>query len=253
MTRDEARQVLLLHRPWATDAPDPDTVAALAFAQGDPELRAWFEGHCALQVAVRASIRAPAPPEAFREQIVSECLARKRSVSRRTMLTTVTALLLIGVGIEAFVLFGDHQAKEEVSFAAYKRRMSREALRMYRMDLETADANEIRTFLAARQSPANYTLPAALGGIKTTGCLATKWQGRPVSMICFHTGKPLAPGQTSDLFLFVIARDSLPGAPADSSPTFAQINRLAMASWSENGNTYLLATEHGEEVLRKNL
>jgi hypothetical protein len=36
-------------------------------------------------------------------------------------------------------------------------------------------------------------------------------------------------------------------------PAFEQINRLAVASWSADGSTYLLATEQGEEFLRKGL
>jgi len=214
-------------------------------------LRLWFEHHCATQLALRNSLRAQTPPEAFREQIVSECLARLRSRSRRR-LAIVAALLLVGaVSFEAWYLFGERTATEEVSFAAYERRMSREALRLYRMDLETADQEQIRAFLASRQSPTNYVLPAGMSEVKATGCLATKWQGQPVSMICFHTGQPLAAGQTSDLFLFVVAAGALPDAPASATPTFSQLNRLAVASWQADGNTYLLATEHGEAELRK--
>jgi hypothetical protein len=72
-------------------------------------------------------------------------------------------------------------------------------------------------------------------------------------MICFHTGKPLNPGRTSDLFLFVTDQVALPEAPAGRVPAFEQINRLAVASWSADGSTYLLATEQGEEFLRKSL
>ena len=72
-------------------------------------------------------------------------------------------------------------------------------------------------------------------------------------MICFNTGKPLQPNQSSDLFLFVIAEGQLPDAPKNQIPTFATVNRLSVARWSAGGNTYLLATEHGVEELRKNL
>jgi len=63
--------------------------------------------------------------------------------------------------------------------------------------------------------------------------------------------RAVAAGQTSDLFLFVVAAGAVPDAPASATPTFSQVNRLAMASWHANGNTYLLATEHGEAELRK--
>jgi len=253
MTREAAKQILLLHRPWVIDLPDAETTEALALVQRDPELRAWFEAHCAVQIAVRDSMRAQKSPEAFCEQIVSECQARRRSASRRTILATVTAILLILVGLQAWMLFGPDHGDEEINYAAYERRMGRDALRLYRMDLETDDLEAIRTYLAGRQSPADYQLPATLRTLKATGCLATKWQGRPVSMICFRTGQPLPPGRSSDLFLFVINRDQLPDGPAEKSPTYGKINRLAVARWSTGGKIYLLASEQGEEELRRNL
>ena len=253
MTRDEARQVLLLYRPWAADPDDTEMMEALALVQSDSELRVWFETHCEQQHALRNCLRAQTPPDAFREQIISECLARRRYVSRRTLLATATAVLLAVVGFQAWYYFAEHEGEEEINYAAFERRMSRDALRLYRMDLETNDLNIIQEFLAGEQSPADYQLPDALRAVKATGCLATKWQGRAVSMICFHTGKPLPPGRSSDLFLFVIDQNQLPDAPADSTPTFGQINRLTVARWSEGGKTYLLAGEHGEEELRKNL
>jgi hypothetical protein len=253
MTRDQARQILLLHRPWSHDPPEADMAAALELAREDPELKAWFAQHCALQLAVRESLRAQTTPEAFREQIVAECRARIRARSRHRLLAAATALVVLAVGAEAYYLFGPRFNREEISLASYQQRMGREALRLYRMDLETDDLQQIRTYLASRQSPTNYVLPVALAGTRATGCLATQWQGRPVSMICFHTGQPLPPGQSSDLFLFVIAQSALPDAPESATPTIAQVNRLTVARWAGEGNVYLLATEMGEAELRKRL
>jgi hypothetical protein len=253
MTRDEARQILLLHRPWSPEPPDADLSAALELARHDPVLKAWLEQHTAAQLGVRDSMRAQPPPEAFREQIVSECRARMRARVRHRLLAVATAALVLVVGAEAFYLFGPGFDREEISLASFQQRMGREALRLYRMDLETDNLEQIRTYLASRQSPTNYVLSDALAGARATGCLATQWQGRPVSMICFRTGQPLPQGQSSDLFLFVIAQSALPDAPTSPTPTIAQVNRLTVARWSGEGNVYLLATELGEAELRKHL
>ena len=249
MNPQQARTILLLHRPWAGESADDETREALALVGQDAELRQWFEAHNASQLGLREALLSNKPPEAFREQIISECLAQKRASSRRQWLAAATALLLAGVAAETWWLFGERAPAEEISFAAYEQRMIRDALRLYRMDQETDDLVKISSFLKERQSPAAYVLPKSLDGVKATGCLATKWQGRPVSMICFHTGKPLPAGQSSDLFLFVIAQNSLPDSPANSDPKIGKINRLSVARWSAEGNTYLLATEH-EEFLR---
>jgi len=253
MTRDQARQILLLYRPWSEEPPDAELRTALELTRHDAELNAWFAEHCALQAAIRESLRATPAPEAFREQIVAECRARLRLRRRRRWLATAATLLVLGVGVEAYLLFAPRWEREEISLVTFQQRMGREALRLYRMDLETDDLTQIHDYLAARQSPANYVLSPALANTKATGCLATQWQGRPVSMICFHSGQPLPPGQTSDLYLFIIAQNALPDPPPDATPTLAQVNRLTVARWSAGGNVYLLATERGEVELRKRL
>lgn len=250
MTRDQAKQVLVLYRPWVNDSPDAEMAEALALADQDPELGKWFRGFQAGQLAVRTSLRATLPPEAFREQIIAETLARKRATSRRRVLAALTVALVLGVGFEALYLFSEKTPKEEISLPAFANRMSREALRLYRMDLETEDMAQIRNYLASRQSPDDFALSGALQSVKVTGCLATKWQGRPVSMVCFHSGKQLPTGRNSDLYLFVIDKNALPDAPR-GEPQFSKASRLTVASWSRDGKIYLLATEYGESELRK--
>ncbi len=71
-------------------------------------------------------------------------------------------------------------------------------------------------------------------------------------MVCFRTGKPLAPGAKSDLFLFVIDRKSLPDLRASTVPEFASVNKLVTASWIEGEKAYLLAG-FDEETLRRRL
>jgi hypothetical protein len=253
MTRDQAKTILLLHRPWAHEPLDLEMSEALALATTDGELKAWFEQYHATQKTIHDAVHTNATPEALREQIVSECNARRRATRRKWLAASVAALLLLGVGIEAWLLFGSRSGREEVSFAAFERRMSRDALRLYRMDIETDDLQKIRDHLSASGSPAGYALPGKIKNLKATGALATRWQGHPVSMICFHTGRELPPGQSSDLFLFVIAQSALPDGPTTSQAVYGSVNRLTVAKWSENGSTYLLATEQGEDFLRKNL
>ena len=69
-------------------------------------------------------------------------------------------------------------------------------------------------------------------------------------MICFSTGKTLAPGGQSDLWLFVVDRASVKDAPAGDSPQFAKINRLITATWTQGDKLYLLSTEGDERTLK---
>ena len=86
------------------------------------------------------------------------------------------------------------------------------------------------------------------------GCAIENWQGAKVSMICFRTGKPLPPGQQSDLWLFVIDRSRVKDAPPAGSRQFAQVNRLADGDLDGQGDKlYVLGMEGDEQTLRQYL
>jgi hypothetical protein len=72
-------------------------------------------------------------------------------------------------------------------------------------------------------------------------------------MICFRTGRPLAPGGQSDLWLFVVDRASVRGVPAGDSPQFSQVNRLITATWTQGDKLYLLGTEGDERAIQQYL
>jgi len=86
-----------------------------------------------------------------------------------------------------------------------------------------------------------------------TGCAIEDWQGTKVSMVCFRTGKPLPPGEQSDLWLFVIDRSRVKQAPPDGSREFVRINRLQMVTWTEGDKLYLLGVKGDEQTLRQYL
>ena len=127
------------------------------------------------------------------------------------------------------------------------------ALRGYTMDLATNNPVQVRAYLAQKQAPADYVLPAPLGKTAVTGCAIESWQGAKVSMICFRTGKPLPPGQQSDLWLFVVDRSAVKNAPPAGSRQFVQVNRLMTVTWTEGDKLYVLGTEGDEQTLRQYL
>ena len=72
-------------------------------------------------------------------------------------------------------------------------------------------------------------------------------------MVCFHSGKPLPPGETTDVFLFIVDRSALPDAPPASWPKIARVNKLMTASWTQGQRAYVLAAEGNEEWIRRYL
>jgi hypothetical protein len=55
------------------------------------------------------------------------------------------------------------------------------------------------------------------------------------------------------LWLFVIDRQAVPDAPATAEPVYAQMGKLATATWTREGRTYLLACVGDPQRLQKYL
>jgi hypothetical protein len=166
---------------------------------------------------------------------------------RRPLAFALAAVMIIACA--SFLLLRS-QSSTENDLATYRSRMVRAALTGYAMDLETNNMTPLRAYLAQRQSPSDYVLPPGLQSATVTGCAVEKWQGANVSLVCFRTGKPLPPGESSDLWLFVVDRNSLPDAPNSKTPKLAKVNRLMTATWADGDKIYLLGVVGDEQTVR---
>ena len=257
MNRDEAKHILLLYRPGTADASDPQIIEALALAQQDAELGRWFAEHCARQEILRAKFREIPVPAGLKEQIVSEHAALARSATqRRNVLVGVLAVAAIVVAllvVSRTLIPRGAGTKDYNTLANYQGQMIAIASSAYTMDYATNDLTQIRAYLAKNHAPADYTLPTSLEKTAATGCAIESWGNANVSMICFRTGKPLPPKLPGDLWLFVVDRAAVKGAPTSTSPRFTQINRIITATWTRGDKLYLLGTEGDEQTIRKYL
>ena len=250
MNRHEAQEVLLFYRPGTGDAQDPELAAALEWVERDPELAKWFEENCALHEAIHAKFQQISVPAGLKEQILSEQKVRDITVWwRRPVALAATALAALLLGLA--IVWLRAPPDEDNSFEVFRRMMVRTALRTYSMDLETNDLNQIRAYLARTTAIADYSLPQPMQKTEAAGCVALTWHGKPVTMVCFRSGKPLAPGQKSDLFFFAIGRASVTNTPPTDPPRFEKVNKLMTASWTQGDRVYLLAAPGDEAFLRK--
>ena len=211
-------------------------------------MRRWFETQCAAQDAIRRAFRTISPPAALKEQIISERPWHTRPVTARHLVAVVAvALVFLGLGL----WWSGQQPREDKSFASYRSRMVSTALRAYGMELETNDLASIRAFLKQSGAPGDFVSPAGLGQATSTGCLTVPWRDGRVSMICFKTGRPLSPGQSSDLWFFVVDRAVVPDAPETERPLVATVKTVTTASWTRQGKTYVLAVQGDETLLKQ--
>jgi len=251
VNRDEAKTILLLYRPGTADAGDPEIARALELARQDPELTRWLAEHCARQEALRAGFRQITAPAGLKEQIISEQAAQERTISWRQSAVLVAAAIVAALVVLAPLWF-QHRGNED-TFAIYRSRMAGVALRGYIMDLATNNPAQVRAYLAQNHAPVDYVLPTPLGKTAVTGCAIEDWQGAKVSMICFRTGRPLPPGEQSDLWLFVIDRSTVKNAPPMGSRQFVQVNKLMTVTWTQGDTLYVLGMEGDEQTLQQYL
>lgn len=250
MNLDEAKTILLLYRPGTADAEDPQIAAALALAKQSPELALWLADQAARQALVRAQFQQIPVPAGLRTQILAETVAPGRIIhwSPRLLLAAAAAIVLLGW--LAALWLPRHPADDTLEI--FQHRMAGIALRGYAMDLTTNNPDPIRAFLAQKQAPADYLLPSGLQPAQVSGCAVEGWQNVKVSMICFRTGRPLRPGQASDMWLFVVDRAAIKDSPAPGTPPrILTVNRLTAAVWTQGGRLYLLGLAGDPAALQK--
>lgn len=251
MNRDEAKEILRLYRP-PVDADDPSFAEALALSERDAELKAWFKNHCAVYSALRNKFQAIAVPEGLKEQIIAERKVNVRPQWQRVAVGIAAVVVILAVTARPLITSWLEERKAR-SFPAFLDNAASIALWDYGMDVNTDNLDKIRALFAERKGIADYALPQNLtNNAAAIGCVASSWHGKPVSLICFRSGKPLPPNQKSDLWLFIVEQDAPIGAPKPSStPQISKVNRLTMASWTSGNRTYVLAADGNEDFLKK--
>src|SRR5262245_11428913 len=131
MKPEEAKRILLLHRPGCGDANDPEMVEALDFAQRDPELRQWLERHLAFQSAMRARFGAlPVPADLKAAILKGKVVDFPRWWQHPAWLAAAAALAVL-IGIAAVCL---QRLPAGERFAFYRAHIATSGLREYRSE-----------------------------------------------------------------------------------------------------------------------
>ena len=245
MTRDQAREILLLYRPGTADAEEPEVIQAMAVARGDPELARWFEQHAAFQSAMRAGFRQiPVPEYRKRELLAGRKIIRPVAWWQTPVwLAAAAAVLMLVAGLAVFWL----RPGVPDRFADFQAMMVSKALNpAYAMDWTTNSMPALRQSLAHRGAPADYAVPRGLAGLPLTGGAALTWRTNPVSMVCFDRG------DKQMVFLFVMNRSALKDPPPEK-PLVGRVDALMTVSWVSGDKAYLLAGPEEANFLQKYL
>lgn len=243
ITREQAKEILSTRQPGQPETADAELAEALRLTERDSALRQWWEEHQRFDARVRAALQSiPVPPDLAGRIIAGRPAPTLRLPPPRRWLWGLAAAAAV-VAFAAWLVWWSQPAGPQ--FPTFRIRMARNALREYRMDIQTNDLAAIQQFLAQNRAPAQYALKPAMQALPGLGCGVLRWQNQPVSMICFDRGQ----GQI--LWLFVAERGAVAGAPAGREPVFASVGRLSTAAWSEGELVYLLAAVGDRQLLEK--
>ena len=251
MNPEEAKVVLLLYRPGVHEDHDPEMDAALGLTKQDPDVKRWFDRHCARQIKLRSEFNRIEVPEGLREQIISERPApasSKATAKPRWLIGAAFALLVI----VCTPLFRPQSNSSAGNLESYRHRMTGMVVRAYpQMDIYTNDVEVIRHYLSQQAAPTAFSLSDSLQKTPGTGGKVLSWQNHKVSMICFRSGKMR--GADPDLFLFVIDQGAFERKNESSLPVLTRQGSLLSATWSDGNQTYILATTGDESFLKQYL
>lgn len=240
MDSAEARRKLLLYRP-AVDRDEPEFAEALAMAARDTELGDWLRRRIEADAAIGARLAQVAAPEDLAAKIIRERPVPFPARHRWRSVLQWAAIAVILAGLAGWWL----ETQPRNSFSAYEQYLAGMLGHNYRMSLESADMRRIRSYLKNNQAPADFALGTPLQSATPLGCATLSWNANPVSMVCFTD-----PSKRK-IFLFVVNQGAIPDPPAGAAPTIRQVGDFSIASWTTNGQAYLLTVKGGPDILQK--
>ncbi len=241
MNHEEAKEILISYRPNSGDAQDPVFAEALALAERDPELGEWFAREQEFDARMRGAVRALQPPADFHASPKVAKFPGAKSFSRSGMwLAALAACLVVGVGI--FCL----GRKDRIPLATLSAGMAPLVDRhQHEFEASPAKMDEVRRWFAERGAPSEFTVPRSLKEARGMGCEVVMVKDAKVSLLCFSNG------HGGVAHLYVIHRDQLADAPgAKAGPVFRTEGPYAVAVWSDEKYTYLLAERGTEDSVR---
>lgn len=244
MNAAEARLILQSFQPGIGDETDPQFAEALRAAAHDPELARWWAEEQAFDRAMAAQLAALPEPFGLKTRILAQQAAPARRLSTRWIFGLSSAfavLLLIALGTGFFRpapatnLTGDY-AREMTSFIRL----------MPRLDMESNDLGEIKTWLV-KNDLQPLSVPDRLAALRPLGCRVLSFRGQNVTLVCFtREGNRLA-------HLFVVDRAALPQVKPGSKPIFANDHGWMTATWAEGDRVYMITMQGGRAALEQYL
>lgn len=241
MTSNEARLILCACRPGGQDDHEPQVAAALELLRQDPELARSHEHERAVDQVICGKLEQVLVPARLKAEILvitANDVVDFRVGWRAWGMAAVAALVVI-LGV-LWQMNRPTQIPADALAATAVETLNQQ----FSLSRNSADVRELQNWLAARKSPVPMQLPASFATLHGLGCKELTVAGNKVSLICFqHGGK--------EVHLFVMKADALSPEARNRDPRFSQRGAWALAQWSDERFSYVLASALPVEELRR--
>jgi hypothetical protein len=242
MNNQEAKFILEAFRPNGGDADDVTFAAAIAQAQRDPELRAWWERQRTFDASVAGKLKEIAPPAGLRDSILAGVRAsqpRRQWWSNPAWFAAAAVVAVLAVAMFSLRTSSDRGGVGELASAALS---------------DMIEAHHQHTgrptpLAAVQQQLARMSLPLTnlrldLDELRQKNCRTIRVGGREVFEFCFvrdGTWFHVYAGRREDF---------APGA-ADPKSLLKSRDGFATTAWADAKYVYAIVTSDGMEALRR--
>jgi hypothetical protein len=240
MTNQEAQFILDAYRPNGRDANEPMFAEALRQAQQDPTLNEWFAREQKHAATVASKLREIAPPPGLREAILA---GARVSESPKRDWWTQPSWLAIAASVALMAAAGAWIWSVGAPLRRLEAVVVTDALHAQHGS-HGAPSNALIAMLSQPSTRMGGTLPVDFATLKLSGCRTVSFAGRDLLEVCFAR-------DGGEFHLYMARREDFPGLKAREIARIDERDGLGMATWSDAGYHYVLASKSGPEALKR--
>lgn len=242
MTNKEVAFLLGASRPNGADANDPEFAEAIEQAAQNPALHTWVEQERRFDGAMARHLQAVPVPADLRSQILTGGRVSQPApnLSLRR-LWAIAAMLMAFAGLAVWYTGtppGGTNEWEDQALATLNQLVAGKAS----FDAQSPDVADLQRWLHANNSPTVGVLPERLSRLASLGCKTISWDGRPLSIICFH-------GPAGELVHLAMTERAALANPPPEEPVYASRDGWNVVAWSRGRMAMMLATKAPVEQL----
>ena len=253
MTNEEAKFMLQGYRPNGQDADNEAFAEALAQAERDPSLRAWFEREQAFDALIAGKLREVRAPDGLRESILAGTkLSTQPVAAERTpawwrgawgvALAAAAAIALVTT------LWLNPARSPAVASLPGAELLLKTALAEYHgehpMGLHADEMGALGAWLETEGSHlASGKIPVNLTELHERGCRVIGVAGLELFEICFRR-------DGNWYHVYLAPRQSFDPSTVRDEPMFHEQGEFVAASWADEKFVYLVSSTAGVNALR---